>query len=203
MLSDEQEGLMIRRRIGMSLIAAAFACAAGTAFADYGTDRALIEDLQARYLFALDFGDPEAYANTFAPDGILDFGWGEIKGREAIAKFVADGRKRIEEARAKTPPGQRPSVGRHAIHNIVVKIDGDKARSVAYWSHMTSGPDGRGGVDFFGHYEDELVKVNGEWLFARRRIYNEAVPEWASQYGVNPVTTPSPPPKYRAPSGQR
>lgn len=194
---------MIRRRVGVSLIAAAFACAAGTAFADYGNDRALIEDLQARYLFALDFGDPEAYANTFTPDGILDFGWGEIKGREAIAKFVADGRKRTEEARAKTPPGQRPSVGRHAIHNIVVKIDGDKARAVAYWSHMTSGPDGRGGVDFFGHYEDELVKVNGEWLFARRRIYNEAVPEWAAQYGVNPVTTPSPPPKYRAPSGQR
>jgi len=68
---------------------------------------------------------------------------------------------------------------------------------------MTSGPDGRGGVDFFGHYEDDLVKVKGQWLFARRRIYNEAVPEWASQYGVNPVTTPSPPPKYRAPSGQR
>jgi hypothetical protein len=190
---------MIRKRFGFFL-AAALACATGIAHAGYGDDRALIEDLQARYLFAFDFGDPQGYANTFAPDGILDFGWGEIKGREAIAKFIVDGRKRTEEARAKTPVGQRPSIGRHIINNIVVKIDGNKARGVAYWSHMTSGPDGRGGVDFFGHYEDELVKVNGEWLFARRRIYNEAVPEWASQY-VNPVTTPSPPPKYRAPSG--
>lgn len=192
---------MIRRRIGMSLIAAAFACAAGTAFADYGTDRALIEDLQARYLFALDFGDPEAYANTFAPDGILDFGWGEIKGREAIAKFVADGRKRIEEARAKTPPGQRPSVGRHAIHNIVVKIDGDKARSVAYWSHMTSGPDGRGGVDFFGHYEDELVKVDGQWLFKLRKIYNEGTPAWSWNSDGNPAVTPGPGPGRGAAPG--
>ena len=193
---------MARKRVGFHFVAAALLCAAGIAYAGYGDDRALIEDLQARYLFAFDFGDPEGSAGTFTPDGILDYGGGEIKGRKAIADFIAAGRKRTEEARAKTPAGQRPSVGRHIINNIVVKIDGNKARGIAYWTHMTSGPDGRGGVDFFGHYEDELVKVNGEWLFARRRIYNEAIPEWASQY-VNPVTTPSPPPKYRAPSGQR
>lgn len=193
---------MTRKSFSLYFAAAALACVASIAYAGYGDDRALIEDLQARYLFAFDFGDPEGYSGTFAPDGILDFGWGEIKGRDAIAKFIVDGRKRTEEARAKTPAGQRPNVGRHIISNIVVKVDGNKARALAYWSHMTSGPDGRGGVDFFGHYEDELVKVNGEWLFARRRIYNEAVPEWASQY-TNPVKTPSAPPKYRAPSNPR
>jgi uncharacterized protein (TIGR02246 family) len=192
---------MNRRTFGLFVAAAALVGTAGVAFAGYGDDRALIEDLQARYLFAFDFGDPEGYAGTFAPDGVLDYGGGQLKGRQAIAEFIAAGRKRTEEARAKTPPGQRPSVGRHIISNIVVQIDGDKARGLAYWSHMTSGADGRGGVDFFGHYEDELVKVNGEWLFASRRIYNEAIPEWASQY-TTPVKTPSPPPKYRAPSGR-
>ena len=38
--------------------------AAGTS---YGEDRAQIEDLQARYLFALDFHDPQLYASTFTP----------------------------------------------------------------------------------------------------------------------------------------
>jgi hypothetical protein len=192
---------MTRKGIRVYFVAAALACMAGAAWAGYGDDRALIEDLQSRYLFAFDFGDPEGYAGTFAADGVLDYGGGEIKGRKAIADFIAAGRKRTEETRAKTPAGQRPSIGRHIINNMVIKIDssGTKARGVAYWSHMTSGADGRGGVDFFGHYEDEMVKVNGEWLFARRRIYNEAIPEWASQY-VNPVTTPSPAPKYRAPS---
>jgi hypothetical protein len=193
---------MTHKKVGLHFVAAALLCAAGLAHAGYGDDRALIEDLQARYMFAFDFGDGDNYAGTFTPDGILDYGGGEIKGREAIAKFIKDGRKRTEETRAKTPAGQRPSVGRHIISNIVVKIDGNKARGVAYWSHMTSGPDGRGGVDFFGHYEDEMVKVNGEWLFARRRIYNEAIPEWASEY-KNPVVHPSAPPKLRAPSGQR
>lgn len=193
---------MTRKRLALHLTTVALACTAGIAFAGYGNDRALIENLQARYLFAFDFGDPQGYAGTFAPDGILDFGQGEIIGREAIAKFIADGRKRTEEARAKTPAGERPSIGRHIINNMVITIDGKKAHGVAYWTHMTSGSNGRGTVDFFGHYEDDMVKVNGEWLFARRRIYNEAIPEWASEY-ANPVTHPSAPPKYRAPSGRR
>jgi hypothetical protein len=190
---------MMRKNAGRAGWAAGLALVAGLAWAGYGDDRALIEDLQARYLFAFDFGDPDGYAGTFAADGVLDFGQGEVKGREAIAKFIADGRKRTLEARAKTPPGERPSIGRHIINNMVVTIDGNKAHGVAYWTHMTSGANGRGTVDFFGHYEDDMVKVKGQWLFARRRIYNEAIPEWASQY-VNPVTTPSPPPKFRAPS---
>ena len=60
--------------------------AAGTS---YGEDRAQIEDLQARYLFALDFHDPQLYASTFTPDGILDYGEGDVKGREAIVKVIA------------------------------------------------------------------------------------------------------------------
>ena len=170
-----------------------------TQAAGYGDDRALIEDLQARYMFAFDFGDAEGYANTFAPDGILDFGQGEIKGRAAIARFIEDGRKRTLKARADTPAGERPRVGRHIINNIVVTVDGDKARGLAYWTHMTTDKTGYGTVDFFGHYEDTMIKLNGQWFFARRNIYNEAIPEWASEY-VNPVTHPSAPPKYRAPS---
>src|SRR5512139_4287228 len=100
---------MKRKKSGLFLLAAGLTCVAGVVYAGYGDDRAMIEDLQARYLFAFDFGDPEGYAGTFTPDGILDFGQGEVKGRQAIAKFIADGRKRTEEARAKTPPGERPS----------------------------------------------------------------------------------------------
>lgn len=95
----------------IQLTAAALTCVAGIAYAGYGDDRAFIEDLQARYMFAFDYGDPEGYAGTFTPDGVLDYGGGEIKGRKAIAAFIAAGRKRTEEARAKTPPGQQPTVG--------------------------------------------------------------------------------------------
>jgi hypothetical protein len=197
----QRDRCMRNKSVGM-LLAAALACVTSIAYAGYGDDRALIEDLQARYMFAFDYGDPEGYAGTFTENGVLDYGAGEIKGRKAIAEFIAAGRKRTEEARAKTPAGQQPTVSRHIINNMVIIVNGNKARGLAYWTHMTSGANGRGTVDFFGHYEDEMVKVNGQWLFSRRRIYNEAIPEWASQY-LNPVNSPSPPPKYRAPSRQR
>src|SRR5262245_21005650 len=59
------------------------------AVSSYGDDRAAIEDLQARYLFAMDFHDPDLYVTTFTPDGILDYGSGEVKGRQAIKEVIA------------------------------------------------------------------------------------------------------------------
>src|SRR5436190_20639927 len=86
----------------------------------YGDDRAQIEDLQARYLFALDFHDPQLYASTFTPDGVLDYGEGDVRGREAIIKVIAG----MPGNRAATPsadgdkPALRPAAGRHKITNI-------------------------------------------------------------------------------------
>ena len=187
---------MKHTRLAVVVIVAALACASCSApkGGGYGDDRAMIEDLQARYLFAFDWGDAEGYANTFAEDGILNYGGGEFKGREAIRKFMEPGDNRGEQSEPSVPEGERPRVGRHIISNIVVKVDGDRATGRAYWTHMTTGPTGYGTVDFFGHYEDDMVKVNGEWLFARRHIYNEAIADWAAGRN-NPVVSPSPPPK--------
>ena len=38
----------------------------------YASDRAEIADLMARYLFAMDYNDYDAYAECFAEDGVLD-----------------------------------------------------------------------------------------------------------------------------------
>src|SRR5579863_6675414 len=80
----------------------------------YAEDRAAIEDLQARYLFALDFHDPDLYVSTFTPDGVLDYGSGEVKGREAIKAVIA---------KMPSPPataGLRPADARHNISNIAI-----------------------------------------------------------------------------------
>ena len=61
----------------------------------------------------------------------------------------------------------------------VIKIDGDKAVGRAYWFHMgNNNPERKAQLDSYGYYEDEMVKVNGEWLFSKRRIYNEQMAEW-------------------------
>jgi len=154
--------------------------AAGTSYAE---DRSAIEDLQARYLFAMDFGDPDLYVTTFTEDGVLDIGNGEIRGRKAIRDVIA----KMPNSRT-TESGLRPASGRHNISNIVLKVDGNKAVGRAYWFHYSNNnPERRPVFDGYGHYEDELVKVNGQWLFTKRRIYNEGRAEWAQKGGKNPA----------------
>ena len=153
--------------------------AAGTSYAE---DRAAIEDLQARYLFAMDFGDPDLYVTTFTEDGVLDVGSGEIRGRKAIHDVIA----KMPNSRT-TENGLRPASGRHNISNIVLKVTGNKAVGRAYWFHYSNNnPERKSVFDGYGHYEDELVKVNGQWLFSKRRIYNEGRAEWAHK-GGNPA----------------
>ena len=153
--------------------------AAGSSYAE---DRSAIEDLQARYLFALDFKDPDLYVTTFTEDGVLDVGSGEIRGRKAIRDVIAK-----MPSPQPGPDGLRAAVGRHNISNIVLKVTGNKAVGRSYWFHYSNdNPQRRGVFDGFGHYEDELVKVNGQWLFTKRRIYNEQRAEWAHK-GGNPA----------------
>ena len=57
-----------------------------TKTSSYAEDRAQIENLQARYLFALDFFDMDTYVSTFTEDGILDIIAYQAKGRESIGR---------------------------------------------------------------------------------------------------------------------
>ncbi len=148
----------------------------------YAEVRAAIEDLQARYLFALDFHDPDFYVSTFTPDGILDYGSGDVKGREAIKDAIARMPNPAPAA------GLRPGALRHNISNSVIKVEGNKAFGRTYWFHYSNdNPQRKGVFDGFGHYEDELVKANGKWLFTKRKIYNEGRDEWAYKGGKNPA----------------
>jgi hypothetical protein len=160
--------------------------AAGTS---YGEDRAQIEDLQARYLFALDFHDPQLYASTFTPDGVLDYGSGEVKGREAIIKVIAGmPGNRPAPAPEAGQTALRPAAGRHQITNIVIKVEGDKAAGRSSWFHVgNDNPQRANTIGGFGHYEDDLAKVDGQWFFTKRKIYNEGSAQWQYKGTGNPA----------------
>ena len=171
---------------GIAVLLVTAAAASRSTETSYAEDRAEIENLQARYMFALDFHDADTYASTFTEDGVLDYG-PVVKGREAIRKLIADMAKRAADQTAKDPSGLRPAAARHNISNIVIKIDGDKATGRAYWFHYSNNnPTRTAGLDSFGNYEDEMVKVDGKWLFSKRKIYNEQVANWVYK-GPNPA----------------
>jgi len=150
-------------------------------------DRAEIQDLQARYMFALDWQDADAYAATFTEDGVLDWAGGVVHGRDAIRKEVQGMRANFakhEQADAPT----RPARLRHFISNVVLEFDGDRALGRAYWFELNDdNRDRRPYVSGYGHYEDELRRVDGKWLFSRRKIYNEMLPSRVAA-PVNPVS---------------
>lgn len=169
--------------VALSLIMGMSYTSADTKVSSYAEDRAQIEDLQARYMFALDFGDADTYVSTFTEDGILDIVGMKWEGREGIRQIFERMPQNAPEGEAKPAAkkeeGPYPATGRHNITNIVLKIDGDKAVGRAYWfSYGNNNPDRKAVLSSYGHYEDEMVKVDGQWLFNKRVIYNEQVAEW-------------------------
>lgn len=135
--------------------------------ASYSADMFQIEDLLARYEWALDFGDHKAYVETFAADGALAAGTSEVTGRDAIAKWLEDLGARTRAAR---PAGSVPSKIQHILSNLVVDLHGDTADAKSFWTEVWK-PDGMNlTVRAAGFYEDKLVKRDGHWLFARRAI---------------------------------
>ncbi len=138
----------------------------------YAQDRAEIEDLMARYLFAIDYHDWDAYADTFTEDGELEFARGTSRGRPAIRETVAQFAENIGKF-YHTEDGQ-PANLRHVILQSVIRVEGDRAWARALWLEMANhGPQDTMKMATYGIYEDDLAKVDGRWLFARRRVLNE------------------------------
>lgn len=146
------------------------------AFASYADDRAEIENLSARYMVAVDAGDIETVMATWAEDGVLNWVRGTETGKAAIRKAMSNfgGGSAIRAIPDGATTRQRTH---HHIINHVIDVNGNTAKSTAYWFALTNNtPQKDVQLLYFGHYEDELVKQNGRWLFKKRSVYNENQP---------------------------
>ena len=109
----------MRKNIGIILgivavlsLALVLSCApSDTGRSSYAEDRAQIEDLQARYLFALDFFDMDTYVSTFTEDGILDIVAYQVQGREEIRKKLEEARPVFDQSAVARPLGMTMIMG--------------------------------------------------------------------------------------------
>ena len=130
-----------------------------------------MEALEQSYAsLEVDFKDAETYASTFTEDGIINWARGEIKGRKAIYEFIASG---TYNPTRNAEEGKWPAASRHFITNQVIIVEGNTAKAFTYWFQATNNTADRRTMvlGLFGHYEDELVKINGQWYFKKRTIY--------------------------------
>jgi uncharacterized protein (TIGR02246 family) len=122
-----------------------------------------IHDLVARYCHACDSGDGEAYADVFTEDGIMAAPPSlEAKGREELAMVA------ISAAQGNVAP-------RHLVSSLLIDGEGDRATLRAYCEFVAIVGESRSHqVLSSGIYHDDLVKVNGQWKFARRNFVLDA-----------------------------
>ena len=124
-------------------------------------DRVMIQDLLARYAFAIDYAtrNPEQWAALFTPSGRFEIP--EIS-------LVAEGHAELTDFAAalhRTVPGLH-----HIMSNFVIDLHGDRAfgkcelnefmlRDEAIYNNL------------HGWYEDDYVRVDGRWRFEVRRVH--------------------------------
>jgi ketosteroid isomerase-like protein len=169
------------KKLGLTLLACSCVGISALAQAGYADDRAEIENLSNRYMVAVDAGDIETVMATWAEDGELDWVGGIERGKAAIRKAMAGfgGGRHINIPEGAT---SHPRT-RHQIINHVIDVNGNTAKTIAYWFALTNEtPQKDVQLLYFGHYEDELVKQSGHWLFKRRHVYNESMPNRALFY---------------------
>jgi uncharacterized protein (TIGR02246 family) len=125
-------------------------------------DRLDIFDLFARYAWAYDCSDAEAYAETFSPDGVLtDGGQLRVEGRPAIREAI----KKFFEMRG-------TSLWQHHNDHLRMEGDGRECTVWSYWAvleHRRS--DDYHGVGRLGYYFSRCVKLDDRWLFKERTFY--------------------------------
>jgi ketosteroid isomerase-like protein len=142
-----------------------------------------IRQLHARYSFALDAGDLDAFEACFAPDATfvetgLPAGLPErtsMRGRPELRAFLrqffAAGRGHL----------------RHWSSPPVIDGDGDNATGQAFLMVLRPGSAPVAGVILTGLYRDAYRKVDGRWCFAERIFSADPQPEHRGQISGDPL----------------
>jgi uncharacterized protein (TIGR02246 family) len=123
-------------------------------------DREAIHTLFMRYRQCLDEKDFSGYAGLFAAGGEFVAAGGTAKGRAGIEELVDGMRGSLLTAVA--------GDDLHIVVNPEISIDGDRASARSTWIYLVRSGDGEPTLSKVGHYEDDLVREDGEWRFARR-----------------------------------
>lgn len=113
-----------------------------------------IRRLMAAYCHRIDDGDFDGWAALFAQDAVLTIGRSEYAGRAAIREWAETSMAAAEEAT------------RHIVANLEIDVDGEAATAVSDWLVVSASM----AVLLAGRYDDRLVRHDGTWSFAERRI---------------------------------
>ncbi len=123
-------------------------------------DQLAIQQLYARYNHALDFGDTEGWADCFTPEGVFESATGKFEGREQLVSFAQGFASRMK--------------ARHWTNNLVIEEEGNGAAGKCYLLLLRLDGEGGPGIMITGVYHDSIVRADGGWRFASRKVVGDA-----------------------------
>ena len=157
-------------KVHATLIALLIAPPLVTAQDNLGTyeDRIAVEDVMARYVWAVDSLDADGYVAVFTEDAVIDSNGAISKGHQGIRKIVTSLIQRRDDNKAKGLP---PANLYHVISSprITFPKPGE-ALHQSYWQTVRRDKDGRMIAAAMGRSEDRLVKRGGQWLIQFRKL---------------------------------
>ena len=131
-------------------------------------DRIAVEDVMARYVWAVDSLDAEGYVAVFTEDAVIDSNGRISKGHGEIRKIVMDLIKRRDDNKAKGLPAANLY---HVISNVRITFPkADQAVYQSYWQTVRRDADGKMTAAAMGRSEDHLAKRKGSWLIQSRKL---------------------------------
>jgi ketosteroid isomerase-like protein len=120
-----------------------------------------IRNLLVRYGLYLDAKDFAGYVSLFTADGVLDAPLGSAQGQQAIRDMLGNVLGPV-------------NAGFHIYANPLIEVDGDTATAMSRFTYVQNIEGQLPEVRLVGHYDDELRREDGRWLFARRKITIDA-----------------------------
>jgi len=131
-------------------------------------DRVAVEDVMARYVWAVDSLDAEGYVAVFTEDAIIDSNGSISKGHEEIRRIVTGLVQRRDDNKSKGLPTSNLY---HVISNVRITFPAPgEAVHQSYWQTVRREKDGRMVAAAMGRSEDRLVKRDGRWLIRGRTL---------------------------------
>jgi hypothetical protein len=127
-------------------------------------DRCAIEDLMARYAWSLDTGDVDAFVDCFATDGaMVEEVFGEPAAWEGTAAIrrLAQSYREIPDFAGRQHHGANLQVTAFTEGRV-------HARSFVFVTECRGDPPHA--LRFCGWFDDELVRIDDRWVFARRTL---------------------------------
>ena len=118
-----------------------------------------IKRLKASYCaYCDDNYDVDNIVNLFVEDAVWDGGMrGKYEGRQEIRGFFINAPKRLPFAV-------------HMVLNPIIQVDGDTAKGTWYLLQACIYADGDQAVWGSARYDEEYVRVNGEWKFRNLKL---------------------------------